>query len=119
MPTDQPPLRVEFTPLFLRFLKALAKKYRNVRMDFQPIIEQLQRGESPGDRIPGTGYAVYKVRVRNSDVRRGKSGGYRVIYWHRESGEVILLAIYSKTERVDISGGEIRRMIEDYENLPG
>jgi hypothetical protein len=34
----------------------------------------------PGDQISGTGFTVFKVRVKNSDIRKGKRAGYRVIY---------------------------------------
>jgi hypothetical protein len=38
-------------------------------------------GEIIGDRLQGLDAEVFKVLVRNSDTNRGKSGGYRVIYW--------------------------------------
>jgi len=31
-------------------LRTLAKRYRNIRNDIQPVIAQLQAGELPGDR---------------------------------------------------------------------
>ncbi len=49
--------------------------------DLNPVLIQLEAGETPGDRIQGLGsYRVYKARIRNSDAQRGKSGGYRVVY---------------------------------------
>ena len=81
------------------------------------FIERLEQGETPGDQVQGTRRLVYKARIRNTDRQRGKSGGYRVIYYLRTVDRVILLAIYSKTEQADISAAEIRRMIEDYEQL--
>ena len=52
----------------------MSRRYRRIRSDIQPIIEQLEAGETPGDQIQGRGYKVYKVRVRNSAAKRGKSG---------------------------------------------
>jgi mRNA-degrading endonuclease RelE of RelBE toxin-antitoxin system len=75
-----PPTEVRFTPEFKRNLHALAKKYRHIRSDLEPIIERLRNGERPGDRIPGVAYAVYKVRVRNRDTGKGTRGGYRLLY---------------------------------------
>ena len=65
--------------------------------------------------MKGTGHAVFKVRVKSSNISKGKSGGFRVIYYLKTATSVVLLAIYIKAERTDISSKEIRRMIEDYE----
>jgi mRNA-degrading endonuclease RelE of RelBE toxin-antitoxin system len=79
---DPAPMRdVRFTPEFKRNLRQLAKKYRRIRADIQPVIDTLVQGALPGDQIPGVGVAVYKARIRNSDAQRGKSGGYRIIYY--------------------------------------
>jgi len=67
----QPPIEVRFTPEFKRNLHALSKKYRNIRSDIEPVIEQLQSGQQPGDRVPGVGYTIFKVRVRNRDAAKG------------------------------------------------
>jgi mRNA-degrading endonuclease RelE of RelBE toxin-antitoxin system len=112
---SEPDIQVVFTPLFTRFLKYLAKKYKNVRQDVKPFVEQLEADETPGDQVPGVKYTVYKVRIKNSDISKGKSGGYRVIYYLKTSKKIILLAIYAKTEQVDIPVDEIRRMVEDFE----
>uniref|UniRef100_B8HN46 DUF433 domain-containing protein n=1 Tax=Cyanothece sp. (strain PCC 7425 / ATCC 29141) TaxID=395961 RepID=B8HN46_CYAP4 len=70
-------IRVEASPTFHRNLRTLAKKYRSIRDDVHPIIEQLEQGELPGDLIPDIGYKVFKLRIKNSNVQKGKSGGYR------------------------------------------
>ncbi|WP_338076313.1 hypothetical protein [Chlorogloeopsis fritschii] len=54
MQDDRPLIQVEVTAKFKRNLQILAKKYRSIRKDIQPIIEQLQSGELPGDRIQKT-----------------------------------------------------------------
>jgi mRNA-degrading endonuclease RelE of RelBE toxin-antitoxin system len=68
-------------PTFAQNIRRLKKKYRNILKDIEPTIAQLESGETPGDQIPDVGYPVFKVRVRNSDAQRGKSGGYRIIYY--------------------------------------
>lgn len=73
---NEPPLvQVNFTDEFKQRLRTLSKKYCHIKSDIQPIIEQLQTGNYLGDQISGTGYTVFKVRVRNSDIQKGKSGG--------------------------------------------
>ena len=113
--TDLPLIQVIISPTFNRNLRTLAKKYRSIRNDIQPIIEQLTRGELPGDRIAGVGYAVFKLRVRNSDTQRGKSGGYRLIYYVQTAMGIILLTVYTKSEQVDIVAEDIQNIITEYE----
>jgi len=48
-------------------------------------------------------------------VPKGKSGGYRVIYYLRTVTLVTLIMIYSKTEQTDIDPETIRRLIEELE----
>ena len=79
MPNDE--RIVEYTPEFKRNLRLLARRYRHIRSDLSPIIEALRRGETPGTQVPGTTYTVFKVRAKNTDARKGKSGGYRIIYF--------------------------------------
>lgn len=102
---------VQFTPEFKRNLRTLAKKYQHIRDDVAPVIEALQDGEILGDQIPGVGYTLFKVRVRNQDSARGKSGGYRVIYYLRTTTSIIMVTIYSKTEQADISAAQIQHII--------
>ena len=113
--SEQPFIQVEASLTFHRNLRSLAKKYRNIRNDIQPVIEQLERGELLGDQISGIGYEVFKLRVRNSDIQKGKSSGYRLIYYVKTTNGIILLTIYTKSEQADIAADEIRSIIADYE----
>ncbi|MGK7951078.1 MAG: type II toxin-antitoxin system RelE/ParE family toxin [Xenococcaceae cyanobacterium] len=107
-----PPLvKVEASRIFKKNIKTLGKKYRSIRQDVEPIIKQLQSGELPGDKISGIGYKVFKLRVRNSDSIKGKSGSYRLIYYCQTATGIILLTIYSKSEQVDITADDIKRII--------
>lgn len=52
MPSEHAELvEVENTPEFKRNLRALAKKYRHIRSDVQPVINQLRVGQILGDQI--------------------------------------------------------------------
>ncbi|NEP57070.1 MAG: hypothetical protein F6K31_08600 [Symploca sp. SIO2G7] len=64
--TDTPLVEVQLTTEFQRKLRTLAKKYRQIKVDLQPILEQLQIGSFLEDQIPGIGSTVIKVRIRNS-----------------------------------------------------
>lgn len=115
MQNEPPIIQVEFADKFKRNLRALAKKYRSIRKDIQPIITQLEAGELPGDRIAGIDYTILKLRVKNSDIKKGKSGGYRVIYYVKTTTNIILITIYSKSEREDISAKEIKQVLAEFE----
>ena len=109
------PVQVEYTPEFKRNLRALAKKYRYIRSDVQPIIDRLQAGEVIGDQVSGTRYAIFKVRVRNSDIRKGKRSGYRLIYHLKTPTSIVLVTIYSKLDQADISAEQIRRILREFD----
>ncbi len=109
------PVQVRFTSEFKRNLRALAKKYRHIRSDVQTTIEQIQAGNFVGDQVPRTGYTIFKVRVRNRDIRKGKRSGYRLIYYLKTPTEVILVTIYSKLDQSDISPEQIRRILKKFE----
>jgi mRNA-degrading endonuclease RelE of RelBE toxin-antitoxin system len=115
-PVSQSQTEVRFTPEFKRNLHALARKYRNIRSDIEPVIDQLQSGQRPGDQVPGVGYAIFKVRVRNTDAAKGKRGGYRLIYYVALPTAIILVTVYSKTEQSDITAAQIRRILSEFDN---
>lgn len=114
---DSSVIETEYTPEFKRNLRALAKKYRHIRSDIQPVIRQIQSGSFPGNQIPKTGeLTFFKVRVKNSDIHKGKRSGYRFVYYVKTETKVILITIYSKTEQGDISPEQIRRILKEYDN---
>lgn len=113
--TSEPPVRVVATPHFNRNFKRLRKKYRRIEVDLKPLVAQLEQGETPGNQIQGVKFTVYKVRIPSSDAQRGKSGGYRVIYYLKTADFIFLVDIYPKSERKDIRTGELRRLVEEVE----
>jgi len=115
MQSEPSPIQIALTPRFKRDLRELAKRYRSIRSDIQPLIEQLQAGQTPGDRIAGVKYQVFKVRLQNSNIQKGKSGGYRVIYYLKNEQNIILATIYSKSDLSDISLQVISEVIYQYE----
>lgn len=112
-------IQLEYTPEFKRNLRALAKKYRHVRSDVQPVIEQLQGGETLGDQVPRTGYTIFKVRVQNSDSKKGKRSGYRLIYHCKTPTHIVLVTVYSKLDQGDISAEQIRRILREFDEQLG
>jgi mRNA-degrading endonuclease RelE of RelBE toxin-antitoxin system len=77
-------------------------------------LQRLQAGELIGDRLQDVGNIVLKARVKNSDAQRGKSGGYRLIYWLQFPATIVLLDIYSKSEQENLEIAEIQRILMNY-----
>jgi addiction module RelE/StbE family toxin len=112
----QPVVQIDLTPEFKRNLRNLAKRYRNIRSDIQPVTQALENGNFEGDRITGMGEGcvVLKVRVRNRDIRKGKSAGYRLIYQVESPTAVLLLTIYAKSDQEGIVTDEIREILGEF-----
>lgn len=58
---------------------------------------------------------VYKVRLANREAQRGKSGGYRLVYYVRTSTQTILVRIYPKTQQEDIANRVLRDLLAEIE----
>lgn len=107
------PTRVNLPPDFKGQLKHLKRKYPSVTTEVRELVHQLQRDERPGDVVSDVGYSgVFKERLRNRSARRGKRGGFRLIYYEQYPDIVFLLLIYSKTEVDNIPAHEIRAVLE-------
>jgi mRNA-degrading endonuclease RelE of RelBE toxin-antitoxin system len=115
MPNDVSSIQILLTQRFKQDLRKLAKRYRSIRQDLTPLIDRLQQGETPGDRISGNKYQVIKVRLQNSNIQKGKSAGYRVIYYLKTETTITLVTIYSKSNRTDISNKVIEEIIQTFE----
>ena len=115
MPSEPSPIEIALTPRFKKDLRELAKRYRSIRSDLQPLIEQLQAGEIAGYRIAGVKYQVFKLRLKNSNIQKVKSGGYRVIYYLKTDQGIILTTIYSKSDISDVSNEIIEEAIAQYD----
>ncbi len=113
--TESSPIEIRLTVEFQRKLRTLSKKYRQIQRDIEEILEQLQAGNFPGDRLSSVGYEIFKARVKNSDIKKGKSAGYRLIYWIHSSNTIVLLDIYSKSEQEDIEVKKIQQILVEFE----
>ncbi len=107
-------VQVYFTSEFKRNIRRLAKKYRHVRQDIEPLIAQLLDGQTPGEQVPRVQYTVFKVRIQNSDIDKGKRSGYRLIYYVKTPEAIVLITIYVKAEQGDIEPEQLRRIINDF-----
>ena len=99
-------LTIHPTPEFKKSIKKLFKRYKRIAQDLAQLEEELQNNPHVGIDI---GHNCFKLRLANSSVPTGKSGGFRVIYFLRKEEKIYLLAIYSKS---DLENLDDNRLIE-------
>ncbi|MCU0480667.1 MAG: type II toxin-antitoxin system RelE/ParE family toxin [Anaerolineae bacterium] len=107
------PSEVIIIPECDKQIKHLKKKYPLITNEIRDLLDVLEADERPGDLIPHIGADVYKVRLANKSAQRGKSGGFRAIYYVQLANKVYIINVYSKTEQSDISTQEIRDILAD------
>lgn len=99
---------------FLRELRTLLKKYRNLKNDLQKFNDFLLENPLSGVDLGG---GLRKVRMPISDKNKGKSHGARVITYtyfiDNQNGIINLIFIYDKQERDSISKQEIKQILDN------
>jgi hypothetical protein len=84
---------------------------------FAELQKQLLDNPDCGDVMPGCG-GLRKLRLTDPKRKKGKRGGARVIYLHvPEAGWILLLDIYDKGEKEDLTAEEkklLRGLAEDF-----
>ena len=104
---------IYLTETFQKSVKVLKKKYRKVKDDMAGTIEALEEDPTIGDPISGWNKEIWKVRAASSDVKKGKRGGFRLIYlWKSGEVTVYLLAAYFKGDKQDVSKKEIEKTLK-------
>ncbi|MED4353587.1 hypothetical protein P9265_14820 [Schinkia azotoformans] len=93
------------------------KKFIKLKSDIEKFKEDLEHGDFKGVMLfeISNDEEVYKARMRNASINIGQSGGFRIIYYvdhlHKK---VIILTIYSKSEKNSIENHEIIELIKRY-----
>ncbi len=103
---------VLLTKTFQKSLKILKKKYPSAKDDLITMIHGLENDPSMGVAIQGWDNKIWKVRTANSDATRGKSGGYRTIYYWSCSSKVYLLFTYAKGQQNDMNKRSIEKLLK-------
>ncbi len=83
--------------------------------DYRGLQNHLIKSPDAGALIRGSG-GVRKVRWGAG--AKGKSGGVRVIYyWVNADDQILLLTIYGKNEKADLSATDLKRVVRLLEEL--
>lgn len=94
-------------------MRRLGKAYPRIPDDLEKVKEAIKSGDFIGDPIPGFSCWVYKVRVPSSDMKRGKRGGFRVIYYVvPENRMVYFLTVYAKARQENVDRAIIDQWID-------
>ena len=73
---------------FLKEVKKLHKRYKSISKDLKLLKEELKNNPRSGTKL---GNNCYKIRLANSSVPTGKSGGFRVIYYYIDENNNIFI----------------------------
>ena len=108
------PSKVVLSDSFKRCIKRLKKRFPHVQADAKTAIRELVEAPETGAVIPG-GYGARKLRVRNTDLQKGKIAGYRLIYLLDTEPEPTLyfLLLYAKSDQADVSRAELKSLLDD------
>ena len=99
---------------FEREAKRLIKKYRSLSAEIADLFESLEINPELGTPI---GKNCFKIRLAIQSKGQGKRGGARVITCVLAiKEEVVLLSIYDKAEKEDISDLMLQQLLEAMDN---
>jgi len=96
---------------FLKEIKKLHKRYKSITKDLKQLKKELNENPKSGIKL---GNNCYKIRLANSSVPTGKSGGFRVIYYYVDINDnIFLVHIYSKSDTGNISENRILEILKN------
>ena len=107
-------LKIQTLSHFEKEVKKLFKKYKKLPQDLKSLQTELLKNPKSGINL---GRNCYKIRVANTSVPTGKSGGFRVIYYFYQEGDdtIYLMSIYSKSEIENIDEKVIERILQEHQ----
>ena len=98
------------TEYFKQQVRELKKAYPGIRKDLKELSAMLKENPKAGKPL---GKKVYKIRLKSSDIGKGKRSGFRVIsYVIDELQKIRLLTIYAKPRKASISEKEILAVLK-------
>jgi mRNA-degrading endonuclease RelE of RelBE toxin-antitoxin system len=102
--------KIETIPKFEKDVKKLKKKFPKIKNDLVDFIDKLSSNPKLGIDL---GENIFKVRVPNSSIPTGKSGGFRIITYYKKDTILYLVTIYSKTEQDNILTEKLKKIIQE------
>ena len=104
-------LNIKTLGCFDKDVKRLFKKYKQLPNDLKVLNKELLENPKSGIEL---GNRCYKIRLANSSIPTGKSGGFRVIYYHIDANDnLYLMSMYSKSELENIDDKVILQILKE------
>lgn len=104
-------LNIKTLSSFDKDVKRLYKSYKKLPSDLKTLKEGLLQNPKSGIEL---GNKCYKIRLANSSVPTGKSGGFRIIYYYLDEDlNLYLMSIYSKSELENIDDKIILNILKE------
>lgn len=94
---------------FQKDVKNLKKRFPKIKEDIIHLSDKLIQNPASGTPL---GSDLYKMRIANSSVKSGKSGGFCVITYLKLEETIVLVTIYSKSDRDSISVEQLQEIIQ-------
>jgi len=105
--------KILFAAEFERRIKPLAKKYRTLRNNIDNLGIELVKNPFLGESY---GLNIYKIRISDESKGKGKSGGFRVMYYlaikKEDSIDILLMTIYDKGELDTIKKRDVELLLQ-------
>jgi mRNA-degrading endonuclease RelE of RelBE toxin-antitoxin system len=102
-------IEIKYSKTFKKEFKTLRKRFRKIDIDIKNLILELKNNPKIGTSLYSN---LYKIRLQNSSIPIGKSGGFRVITYLVLNDIVYLVSIYSKTDKDNITENDINDIIK-------
>jgi mRNA-degrading endonuclease RelE of RelBE toxin-antitoxin system len=102
--------KIKTIPRFEKEVKKLKKKFPKIKKDLMDFLDILSTNPELGINL---GENIFKVRIPNSSIPTGKSGGFRVITYYKKDTTLYLVTIYSKTEQDTILTDKLRKIVKE------
>ena len=101
---------IETIPRFEKDAKKLKKKFPKIKDDLLILTNNLLLNPELGIHL---GENIFKIKIPNTSIPVGKSGGFRVITYYKTDNTLYLVTIYSKTEQDNILTEKLRKIIQE------
>jgi len=102
--------KIETIPRFEKDVKKLKKKFPNIKNDLIAFVNELSTNPTLGINL---GENIFKVKIPNSSIPTGKSGGFRIITYYQKDDVLYLVTMYSKTEKDTILTNRLRQIVKE------
>jgi len=104
-------LNIKTLECFNKDIKKLFKKYKQLPNDLKLLKDELSKNPKSGIEL---GNSCYKIRLANSSIPTGKSGGFRIIYYYIDSqNNLYLMSMYLKNELENIDDKTILNILKE------